>query len=143
MIALDTNLLLYAHHPTLPEHERAQHVIENAFMDDRGCGIAAASLAEFWNASTDPTGPLPSSILEEAAEFIYELTVGGGMHIWVPTPGFCQRLIRTAIKLNVWGVRIFDLQIALTALENGATEFWTHDKNFINIEGLLVKDPLA
>ena len=39
--------------------------------------------------------------------------------------------------------RLFDLQIALTAVENGAREIWTHDRNFLSLPGLRVRDPLA
>jgi len=47
-----------------------------------------------------------------------------------------------AADLQVAGSRIYDLQIALIAFENGATEIWTHDRNFTRIPGLHVHDPL-
>jgi hypothetical protein len=37
---------------------------------------------------------------------------------------------------------VFDLQVAITAVENGATEMWTHDAGFIRIPGLRVHDPV-
>jgi predicted nucleic acid-binding protein len=43
----------------------------------------------------------------------------------------------------VSGPRIFDLQIALTACEGGATELWTHDAAFIAVPGLRVSDALT
>jgi len=46
------------------------------------------------------------------------------------------------LNLGIHGARIFDLQIALIALENGATEIWTHDRNFLKIPGLKIHDPL-
>jgi predicted nucleic acid-binding protein len=51
-------------------------------------------------------------------------------------------LLQTAAELGVSGPRIFDLQIALTAFEGGATELWTHDGSFITVPGLRVFDPL-
>jgi predicted nucleic acid-binding protein len=47
-----------------------------------------------------------------------------------------------ATDLEVRGPRIFDLQIALTAFDNGATEIWTHDRGFVAFPGLAVHDPL-
>jgi predicted nucleic acid-binding protein len=47
-----------------------------------------------------------------------------------------------AEELDVRGLRIFDLQIALAAFDNGATEIWTHDRNFVAVPGMLVRDPL-
>jgi len=48
-----------------------------------------------------------------------------------------------ADELEVCGARIFDLQIALIAFEEGATELWTHDRGFASVPGLRVVDPLA
>jgi predicted nucleic acid-binding protein len=36
-----------------------------------------------------------------------------------------------------------DLQIALTALEHGAGEIWTHDRHFLAVPGLPINDPLG
>jgi len=44
--------------------------------------------------------------------------------------------------MGVVGPRVFDLQIAMTALDNGATEMWTHDAGFVRLRGLPVRDPL-
>lgn len=63
--------------------------------------------------------------------------------IWLPGPGFGERLIRLAEDLGVTGPRVFDLQIALVAFEGGATELWTYDRAFVTIPGLPVRDPLA
>jgi predicted nucleic acid-binding protein len=46
------------------------------------------------------------------------------------------------VQLEVKGPHIVDLQIALIALEHGATEVWTHDQNFVSLPGLPVHDPL-
>jgi hypothetical protein len=44
--------------------------------------------------------------------------------------------------MKIAGPRVFDLQIALIALENGATEIWSHDHGFAGLLGLQVRDPL-
>jgi len=51
--------------------------------------------------------------------------------------------MRWASSLKVHGRRIFDLQIAAIALEHGAREIWTHDRNFVSVPGVKVHDPLA
>jgi predicted nucleic acid-binding protein len=43
---------------------------------------------------------------------------------------------------GIRGARIFDLQIALTAVEHGAREIWTHDQDVLSLPGLRVRDPL-
>ena len=62
--------------------------------------------------------------------------------LWIPGPGFAERLLGAATQLKISGPHIFDLQIAVVALEHGATEIWTHDRNFISVPGLPVHDPL-
>ena len=65
-----------------------------------------------------------------------------GAAIWLPGPGFGERLLQTASDLAVSGPRVFDLQIALMAFEGGATELWTHDAGFVTVPGLRIRDPL-
>lgn len=59
----------------------------------------------------------------------------------LPGLDFAVRLLAKAKELNVSGVRMFDLQIGLTALDAGAAELWTHDRAFIAVPGLKVVDP--
>jgi predicted nucleic acid-binding protein len=63
--------------------------------------------------------------------------------LWRPGPGFADRLMQVATDTSVSGVRVFDLQIALTAFDNGAVEIWTHDRSFTTVPGLAVEFPLA
>jgi len=60
-----------------------------------------------------------------------------------PGGGFTERLLQLAHDLNVSDTRIFDLQIALSVFGNGASEIWTHDRNFIRIPGLRTYDPIG
>lgn len=141
MIAVDTNLLVYAHRARTPEHARAQKAIERAAASSRGWGMASAVLPEFWSVVTHPASEGGPSTPAQAAAFVRALTNAGAL-VWLPGPGFGERLLQTASDLRVGGPRIFDLQIALTAFEGGATELWTHDAAFITVPGLRVHDPL-
>jgi len=142
MIAIDTNLLVYAHRERAPQHKRARKAIEMASSSPRGWGMPAAVLPEFWSVVTHPASEGRPTTPAQAAAFVRALTDAGAL-IWLPGPGFGERLLQTASDLTVSGPRIFDLQIALTAFEGGATELWTHDADFITVPGLRVYDPLA
>lgn len=141
MIAIDTNLLIYAHRSGVSEHRRARRAIETARDDSRGWGIAMPSIAEFWSVVTHPASPGGPSTSRQAHRFLGEL-VDAGAAVWIPRDGFWDRLLRIAIDLRISGVRIYDLQIALVAFENGASEVWTHDAAFSTVPGLTVHDPL-
>ncbi len=141
MILLDTNLLIYAHRSGVPEHRAAQRAIELACDDPRGVGIAEASVAELWSVVTHPSCPGRPARPKEVVRFLRAL-VEGGIHLWDPGGGFALRLSQLAANLGISGPRIFDLRIALTGLDNGATELWTHDQNFVRPRGLKLRDPL-
>lgn len=142
MIAVDTNLLVYAHRSGVPEHDAARAAIGRAANSRRGWGIAASSLAEFWSVVTHPSATGRPSEPGEAQGFVRSLVEDGGARLWRPGPGFGERLLQVAVDRAVSGVRVFDLQIALTAFDNGAVEIWTHDRDFTTIPGLAVKHPL-
>lgn len=140
MIAIDTNLLIYAHRSRSPEHRRARQAIERAARSPKGWGVAVPSVAEFLAVVTHPSDARPSTV-REAERFIDGL-VAAGCELWGPGTGLVAALFARAADLDVSGPRVFDLQIALAALDNGATELWTHDAQFVKVPGLRVVDPL-
>jgi hypothetical protein len=141
MIAVDTNLLVYAHRSATAEHRRARRAIERASRDRAGWGVSLASVSEFWAVVTHPAAGGRPSTGAEATAFVRAL-VDAGAALWLPGPGFAERLMQMADALAVSGPRIFDLQIALSAFDNGARELWTHDARFVSVPGLTVVDPL-
>lgn len=142
MIAVDTNLLVYAHRSSFPEHRRARRALEQASADPRGWGIALASLAELWSVVTHRAAPRPSTA-QEVIGFVGALRDDAAMQVWTPRTGFDARLLQLASDLEVVGARVFDLQIALTVVDHGAAELWTHDRCFTRVPGLRLVDPLA
>ena len=141
MIAVDTNLLVYAHRSGLPEHRQAQRAIEKASGSAKGWAIPAFCAAEFWAVVTHPSSSPRPSQAEEARAFLAELCAAGAKVLY-PRDGFLERLARLASDLQVQGSRIFDLQIALVSFEGGASEIWTHDRHFVSLPGLPARDPL-
>jgi predicted nucleic acid-binding protein len=124
------------------EHKSAQRAIERASKDPRGWGVALATIAEFWMNVTHPAAAGGPSTTEQARDFILSLFGDGPGSVWTPREPFGIRFLQLASDLDVRGARIFDLQIGLTAFDNGATEVWTHDRDFVAFPGLRVHDPL-
>lgn len=141
MIVVDTNLLIYAHRSQASHHEAAKAAISKASTDPSGWGITSTSVSEFWSVVTNPSISGRSTRPGEARAFMQALAVAGGQ-VLSPAPGFTERLMLTAEDLGVVGPRIFDLQIALTALDHGATEIWTTDLRFVAVPGLRSVNPL-
>jgi len=141
MIAIDTNLLIYAHRSGTSEHRSARSAIEAACGSAGGCAMTLPSIAEFFSIVTHPAASGRPSSPEDAAAFLAALEDVGTV-VLGPGPAFSRRLVQTAADLAVTGPRIFDLQIGLCALDGGATELWTHDAHFVKIPGLVIRDPL-
>jgi predicted nucleic acid-binding protein len=143
MIAIDTNLLVFAHRMQVPEHRAARKAIEKASMVSDGWGFTLTNLLEFWSIVTHPAAPPRPSTPAEASAFVQALIRDADAQIWMPREDFGQRLIRLGSELRVCGPRIFDLTIALTAFEAGAKEIWTHDLGFLSLPGLRTVFPLT
>ncbi len=141
MIAVDTNLLVYAHMRSAAEHADATDALRTAADDPRGWGFSAQVGVEFWNVVTHGRHPEPSSPALARA-FLQTLEDRAGARIFLPRRGFIARLADQAQRRAIRGARIFDLQIALCAVEAGATELWTHDATFAAMPGLRLYDPL-
>ena len=140
MIAVDTNLLVYAHRSAVDEHEAARRAITRARKFPAGWGFSLPVVGEFWSVVTHRAARGRPSSPDEACRFIASLEAAGA-EIWMPGAGFAARLARMAADLSVAGPRVFDLQIALTAFEGGATQLWTADRRFVSVPGLRVVQP--
>ena len=141
MIAVDTNLLVYAFHPGAPEHGAARAAMGRAQAAGVGWGFTVPSVAEFWSLCTRERDGLRMATVGEAAGFLAGLHRAGGQ-LWQSGPDAGARLLAWAVRKRVEGRRIFDLQIALAARDNGATEIWTHDRSFVPLPGLRVVQAL-
>jgi hypothetical protein len=142
VIALDTNLLVYAHRAGAAEHRAARSAIERAARDPRGWGFTLLNLVELWSVATHPAAAAGPSLPGQVRGFV-EALLGAGARLWLPREAFGSRLLRLAEQLDVVGPRVFDLEIALTAFDHGASELWSHDRGFRSVPGLAVLDPLA
>jgi predicted nucleic acid-binding protein len=73
VIAIDTDLLVYAHRRGTTEHRRAQRAIQKAAEDPRGWGIALQSVAEFYSVVTHPAAAGGPATAARAMAFLQSL----------------------------------------------------------------------
>lgn len=141
MIAIDTNLLVYAFDAGAAEHQPARQALSRAQASGRGWGLALASTLEFWSVSTRAKQGNRLAAPGEAAAFLKSLFQSGAM-LFEAGEGLGARILAAALQMGVVGARIFDLAIAEAAMAGGATEIWTHDRGFVKLPGLGVRYPL-
>lgn len=140
MIALDSNILIYAHRQGAPEHQRALAVIAEAAASTGGWGFSVYSVGELYRVVTHELATGGPSRPADVRHYLETLEAAGG-RVLNPDPGFATRLLKTAEDLDLTGRRIYDLQIALTVREAGAREIWTNDRGFVSVPGLRVVNP--
>jgi predicted nucleic acid-binding protein len=142
VIAVDTNLLVYAHRAGCLEHEQARRAIEKAASSGEEWGIPSPCVFEFWSVVTHPASAGGASKPSVARGFIHGLVETAGAVILPPPAAMVPRCLQLADQMDVCGARIFDLLISLTALEAGVSELWTHDGGFVGLPGIRIRDPL-
>src|SRR6185437_1965724 len=142
MIALDTNILVYAHRAHTAQHSAAARALQRASQDPNGWGFALPVLAEFWKVVTSRRSAGGPSSARQAAAFLEALFRAGAI-CWLPSAGAGQRLVEAAKRMDAVESAVFDLQIALICRDHGARELWTADVAFPSVSGLRVVNPLA
>jgi predicted nucleic acid-binding protein len=143
MIAIDTDLLIYAHRQGCMEHRAAQDAIEPADSHPAGWSIPLPCLLEFWSVVTHPAASGGPTSPQAALRFLEALAAPGHARILQPAGDFSKRCLQSALRMEVRGPRVFDLQIALLCQDGGVSDLWTHDRGFVLLPGLEVHDPLT
>lgn len=131
MIAVDTNILVYAHHSGAPKHEVAVDVLRSLVEGDALWGLPVFVIGEFLRVVTHPHGPLRRpSTTEQAMLALDGLVEGPRVRVLSPGPRFLPILRKLVLGAKARGNLVFDAQVAAVCLEHGATTILTEDRDF-------------
>ncbi|MEZ4300863.1 MAG: TA system VapC family ribonuclease toxin [Polyangiaceae bacterium] len=142
MIAVDTNLLVYAHRSDSPHHARASDHITSLAEGIDPWAIPWPCIHEFFSIVTHPRIYSPPT---PAARALDQLTA------WLESPtlvllgegrGYFDTLKDLAKKAKVTGPQIHDARIAALCRSHGVTELHSADRDFHRFSNLRVKNPL-
>ncbi len=142
MIAVDTNVLVYAHREDAEFHREALDALMTLAKGNRLWGIPWPCIHEFIAIATHPAIYDPPSDLSVALDAI---------DVWMGTPycrligegtGYWEKLRSTAIQGRVRGPRIHDARIAAICMHHGVNELWTADRDFSRFRELAIRNPL-
>jgi uncharacterized protein len=143
MIAIDTNLLIFAHRPDAFDHRRAVAALRPVIEGDNSWAIPWPCVHEFISVSTNPRIYRPASTVEQSLEFL-ELTFGSPhLQILAEGPGYFRHLTALAKAANIIGPRIHDARVAALCLHHGVRELWTADRDFSLFPQLKTRNPLV
>lgn len=142
MIAVDTNLLVYAHRPEMPFHERARQVLTEAVAGSEPVSIPWPCAHEFLAVVSNPRifkDPTPMNIALDAVRRLLASLSGGFL---AEGEGYLDALDRVARPALLQGAIVHDARIAALCLFHGARELWSADRDFSRFPGLTVVNPL-
>lgn len=140
MIAVETNILVYAHRADSPFHERALEVLRESARRD--WAIPAPCLHEFMAVVTHPRIFDPPSELEDARLAVAGWRASPTLRLLTETDGYWDVLDRVLAASRVVGPRVHDARIAALCLHHAVDELLTADRDFSRF-ALPVRNPLV
>ena len=142
MIAVDTNILVYAHREDSDWYDLAAGTVAKLAEGSHDRAIPWPCLHEFIAIVTHPNIYKPASTLGEALGFVDSLLASPQLHLLAESPGYFDKLRELAIAARLKGPRIHDARIAALCLHHGVSELWSADRDFSGFPQLKVCNPL-
>lgn len=140
MIALDTNLLVYAHRPETADHEPTRAALDGL----RSTWALPWPVAhEFVRVVTEPRWFRDPTPLEAALQAIQTLLASGPCVAIGETSGHWDRLAGLAVAGGAGRTILYDARIAAICLAHGVEELWTADRDFSRFPTLRTRNPLV
>lgn len=143
MIAIDTNLLVYAHVEAAPHHSRASALLRDLAASGNPWAIPAHCLAEFFAISTHPRIYRPPSTALEAFTQVRAWIKSPTMTLLNETAETWTLVQEIARGLNLFGPAIYDARIAALCIQHDVAELWTCDRDFTRFPQLRTRNPFT
>jgi toxin-antitoxin system PIN domain toxin len=143
MIAVDTNILVYAHRADSDWHQPAERAIRTLAEGAAGWAIPWPCVHEFLAITTHPRifrTPTPVTAALDQIDAWFEspsiVTLAEDEAYWAAF----RALVGQA---RVDGPRVHDARIAALCLSQAVRELWTADRDFSAFPALRVRNPLV
>ena len=143
MIALDTNVLVYALREESPWHDSAALRLRELAEGRTTWAIPAPCLHELLAVATHPRIFSPPTPLGLAIEFTEALLESPTLLVLSEGDGYWPVLHGLVRSSNVAGPRIHDARIAALCLHHQVAELWSADRDFGRFPQLKTRNPLV
>jgi toxin-antitoxin system PIN domain toxin len=143
MIAVDTNLLVYAHREDSPWHRAAGELIRELSEGRRPWAIPWPCLHEFLAIVTHPRIYVPPTPLPAAIAQVDAWLEAPSSVLLSEEKGYWEPLRTTLRAGQVRGAQVHDAHVAALCIHHGVDELWTADRDFSRFAGLRVRYPLT
>ncbi len=143
MIAIDTNILVYAHREESEWHQRADACLTQLAESQQPWAIPWPCIHEFLSIATNPRiykPPTPMSIAKEQVDYWLESPT---LSLLGEKPGYWETLAELLDAGQIKGAMVHDARIAALCKQQGVTELWTADRDFSRFQALNTVNPLV
>jgi uncharacterized protein len=142
MIAIDTNILVYAHRRDSAFHERAQRCVRGYAEGAVAWAIPWPCVHEFLAIVTNPRIFKSPTPIEAALVQVEGWRESPTLRLLAEEDGYWSVLADLVKANNIRGGKLHDARIAALALHHGARELLSADRDFSRMAPLTVRNPL-
>jgi toxin-antitoxin system PIN domain toxin len=142
VIAVDTNILVYAHRRDSVWHDRAADCVRSLAEGRAHWLIPWPCLHEFLSIVTHPRIYSPPSSIADAVRQIEYWMASPALLIGGEAAGHWRRLRELVIGSKISGPLIHDARVAAICLDHGVESLWSSDRDFSRFSHLVVSNPL-
>ena len=142
MIAVDTNILIYADREEMPLHGLALDALRRLAEGPEAWGLPVFCIGEFLRVISHHCVFDPPTPVLEAMASLESLLRSPSARLLSPNEQYLPLLRRVLSESAAAGNLVFDAQIVALCLEHGATTLLTEDRDFHRFPGVTAL-PLA
>jgi len=143
MIAVDTNLLVYAHREDSPWYDAAYAQIAELAEGRTPWTIPWSCIHEFLAITTHPKIYAPPTPLHVALDQVEAWLESPSLALISETEDYWPELRFALEGGRIAGAQVHDARIASICRIHGVRELWTADRDFSRFPGLKVRNPLV
>lgn len=143
MIALDTNILVYARRSEMPRHVLALKLLRDLAEGDAPWSLPWPCVYEYLRVVTHPRLFRPPSDLTRALDDLAALSASPSLTFLGEGPGHWAHLRHMIEAGRGTGNLAHDAHIAALLREHGVREIWSADKDFSRFPGVVVRNPFV
>lgn len=143
MIAVDTNILVYAHRPEFEWHEGALQCLRELAAGSSPWAIPWPCAHEFLSVTSNRKAFANPTAIGEAVAQLDKLFASPKVHVLAEAPGYWPKLRELVQVAQVSGPKVHDARIAALCLHHGVRELWTADRDFGRFPALKTRNPLV
>jgi len=142
MIAIDTNILVYAHRSDSQWHEPARKSVARLAESGAPWAITWPSIHEFLGVVTHPNVYSPPSSLAAALSQVDFWFESPSVQVLGEISGYWDELKSAMQSGRITGPATHDARIFAICRQHGVRELWSADRGFSRFAGVRIVNPL-